>query len=112
MTTHLYKQISIENPASGGQTCVFDYKYVKSRNKIILNTCIEKACWEKDGAQTLITGRPEYNKIEIDKLKFYITEGERENGYLSASRYGEDYFVKETTRKEISYTELLRMFEK
>ena len=112
MTTHLYKQISIENHSPSGQTCVFDYKYVKLRNKMVLNKSIEKACLERDRARTLITGRPEYNKIEINKLKFYITEGKREDGYLTASRYGEDCFVEETARKEISYTELLTMFEK
>lgn len=112
MTTHLYKQISIENHSPGGQACTFDYKYVKLRNKMILNKSIERACIERDRKKSLITGRPEYNKIEIDKLKFYITEGERENGYLSASKYGEDYFIEETARKEISYIELLTMFEK
>lgn len=94
MTTHKYQQVELVVNEPTPSTVRFNYKYVEQKRLDLLKSALRKL------------QAPEGN------IKVYLTSGDRENGYLSAAKNGETCYIKENSRVEISYSELLSRFEK
>lgn len=108
MNTHKFKNVEVHNP--DGNIVWFDYKHVEQKYTSILEKAMERAVYHIVYGQE-IQGVKErkWEKFEEEQLRFFLVTGKREEGYRDID--SSDYYQEERSKKEISYKDLMELFQ-